>query len=116
MLAKEQEELQIPEEGSIPKPSPGKEEKKAVPKCTFEGAGYLLECWDCRRAGKGKVYVGETSRSPYQRGREHHKEVAEAKKTHTMVLHFQEFHQGQTQQVLMRTMVETRTALDRQVW
>ena len=52
LLAGEEEKRKIvPGDGpQIPKPA--KEDVKAVPKCTMEGAGYLLECWACRLVGK----------------------------------------------------------------
>ena len=40
------------------------------------------------------MYIGETSNSPYQRGREHLQEIKSGKKTHPMVLHFHEVHEG----------------------
>ena len=86
--------MEVEEAGGIQKPRPGTEEVKAVPKCNLEGAGYVLECCSCKRGCKVAKYVAKTSRSPYQRGREHHKEIAEAKKTHPVVLHFQESHKG----------------------
>ena len=99
-----------------PMPRPGKEETLSVPKCTGEGIGYYLECWTCRLQGKEIKYVGESSRSAFQRGKEHSKEIGEARKTHPMTQHFQEKHQGQQQEVLMRTVRQARTALEWQVW
>ena len=116
LLKEEEEKRQIAPEGTPTVPRPGKEEMKAVPKCTMEGAGYLLECWTCRLEGKVARYVGETSRSPYQRGQEHQKEICEAKRSHPMVGHFLDVHRGQRQVVLMRTVRNTNTALERQVW
>ena len=40
----------------------------------------------------------------------------EAKKTHPLVLHYQEAHAGERQEVIMRTVKQSRTALERQVW
>ena len=67
-------------------------------------------------SGKEAKYVGETSRSPYQRGHEHQKVIDEAKTSHPLVSHFQEVHQGTQQPILMRIVRETQTALERQVW
>ena len=112
LLQQEAEETE-PTTGPIP-PKPGKDDTKAAPKCTSEGAWYIVECWTCRKEGKKAAYIGETSRSPYQRGKKHHKEVAEVKKkTHPLVCHFEESHGGTHQTLLMRTLVETRTALER---
>ena len=73
LLAQEVEELEMAEQDpqSPPKPRPGREDTTSLPKCTTESVGYHLECWRCRKEGKKVVYVGETSRSPYQRGKEH---------------------------------------------
>ena len=96
MLQQEAEEREIAKEGCLILPRPGKEEMKAAPKCTSEGAGYMIECWTCRKEGKKAAYVGETSRSPYQRGKEHLKEVNEVrKKSHPLVCHFEESHEGE---------------------
>ena len=52
LLAKEQEEMEIAKDGEVQRQKPGKEEVREAPKCTSEGAGYLL---------KVVRYVGETS-------------------------------------------------------
>ena len=44
------------------------------------------------------------------------KEIQSGKKTHPMVEHFGEFHQGVQQEVLFRTVASFQTALQRQVW
>lgn len=88
----------------------------ASSKCTSEGAGYILECWNCRLEGRKEVYIGETSRSSYQRGREHQAEIEDRKATHPMVQNFQEIHRDQNQDILMQTIHLPRTALERQVW
>ena len=62
-----------------------------------------------------QIYRGDLQ-IPFQRGKEHQQEVSDAKKTHPLVLHFQESHDGQEQELLMRTVKQARTALERQVW
>ena len=47
-------------------------------------------------------YLGESSRSAYQCGAEHQKEIKEGLMTHPVVLHFWEGYQGEEQEVLMR--------------
>merc|ERR1712101_22904 len=110
------EQREIPEPDQPVLPRPGREETVAAPKCTAEGAGYTVECWPCRLRGERALYVGETSRSPYQRAREHENEIQKAKKSHPMVMHFLEKHEGTEQEILVRTVKETRTALERQAW
>ena len=48
-----------------------KEDTKALGSCTKEGANYENDCITCRTQGKIRRYYGETSRSTYQRGKEH---------------------------------------------
>ena len=40
-------------------------------KCEKNGAGYLVRCETCLKAGKLSTYAGETGRNGYSRGREH---------------------------------------------
>ena len=58
--------------------------------------------------------MGDTSRSRYQRGLEHFKEIEEGIATHPMVIHFWEDHSGRRQDCLMRILSGHLTPLDRQ--
>ena len=60
-------------------------------------------------------YYGESSRSAYQRGNEHSREIREGVATHPLVMHFREEHGGQTQEILMRILCNHITPMDRQV-
>ena len=76
-LAKEAEEVAMKmlnkeETGTI---KSRKADRNSIPSCTGEGTNYSIECLTCRQEGKRRIYFGETSRSPYQRGSEHQKEV-----------------------------------------
>ena len=62
------------------------------------------------------MYVGETSRSPYQRGKEHGSDVDGGKKNHPISIHFQEKHQGEKQRILMRVLATPQTAMARRIW
>ena len=44
------------------------------------------------------------------------KEVIAGKKTHPLVDHFREVHNGSRQEILFRTIAQFQTALERQVW
>ena len=44
------------------------------------------------------------------------KEIVAGKKTHPMVDHFKEVHNGNRQEILFRTIAQFQTALERQVW
>ena len=68
--------------------NPPKGSSTSVPGCTSKGVNYTLKCVECRRVGVRRVYVGGSSRSPYQRGREHLREVKEGVLDHLMVQHF----------------------------
>ena len=37
------------------------EDKVAIPSCTAEGMNYSLECVPCRKAGRKRIYLGESS-------------------------------------------------------
>ena len=54
-------------------------------------------------------YVEETSRSSFQRGREHKAEVSARKKTHPLIIHFEEMHRGEDQTILNEERKEIKT-------
>ena len=90
------------------------EDKTALPSCTGEGVNYLLECVRCRREGKVRRYYGETSRSAFQRGVEHLKEIEEGVSTHPMVIHYWEEHKWRKQETMMIILSTHLATLDRQ--
>ena len=92
-----------------------KEDQVALPGCTREGVVYALECRSCRNKGLRRQYISETSRSGFQRAKEHKREVEEGITTHPMVIHFLEDHQGEEQETVFRLLSKHRTALDCQV-
>ena len=122
-LAKEEEEeaLRLVANGEDPGNVQNKAKKakqdsrKSLPSCTSEGSNYILECISCRGQDKRRVYLGETSRSCYQRGKEHSKEIREGIATHPMVVHAAEEHEGEVQPVLMRILSSHLTPMDRQI-
>ena len=59
--------------------------------------------------------MGETSRSPYQRGREYSNEIREGNAAHPIVIHAVEEHGGIVQPVLMRVLSSHLTSMDRQI-
>ena len=64
------------------------EDKIALPSCTTEGVNYVLECMACRNQERKRTYFGDTGRSPYQRGKEHVREIDEGVLSHPLVLPF----------------------------
>ena len=90
-LAQEQEEKAMAKiSGEKTECNPPKGTSSSLPGCTQEGITYTLECQTCRRKGIKRSYIGESSTSPYQRGKEHAKEVREGMLDHPMVQHFWE--------------------------
>ena len=61
------------------------------------------------------VCNGETSRSPFQRGNEHMKEISDGLASHPLTIHFREEHGGRQQEVLLRILSRHISPLDRQV-
>ena len=76
-----------------------------------EGCNYVVECLTCRREGRKRRYYGETSRSPYQRGNEHSRDITEGVATHPLVAQFREDHEGNPQEILMRVLSRHITPL-----
>ena len=116
MLATKESLRPLPGPGQPIIPRPAREDTIAIPKCTSEGIGYVLECWQWGLQGKKYRYVGESSWSAHQRVAELLKEIMAGKKTHPMVDHFREEHSGYLQEVLFRTISQFQTALERQGW
>merc|ERR1712105_111523 len=98
-LTMEEENREITKQGGVEVARPSKEDTKALPNCTIEGVGYILECATCRKKGMKRQYVGESSRSPCQRGQEHMAEISNGVISHPLVIHFWEEHAGERQHV-----------------
>ena len=58
--------------------------------------------------------MGESSRSGYQRGKEHAREVDREVVTHPMTQHFIEDHSGQQQETVFRIVSKLYSPLERQ--
>ena len=76
--------------GEKARSNPPEDCRTSLPGCTMEGINYVLECGTCRDKGIKRQYWGESSRSAYQRGREHGRDISQGKLAHPMVLHFWE--------------------------
>ena len=61
------------------------------------------------------MYVGESSRSGFQRAREHRKEIDDGLATHPLNIHFQEEHEGRKQEIMFRVVSKHYSALERHV-
>ena len=73
----------------------------ALPGCTQESACYILQCMECRVKGLDRIYQGETSWSPYNRGMEHLDAVESGCTDHPMVRHAWEEHGGRKPDFMM---------------
>ena len=68
--------------------------------------------WEGRKRNKKAIY-GESSRSGFQRRREHGKEVCEGVETNQ--IHFSEEHNREQQEIILSIISKFQTALSRQV-
>ena len=87
-------------------------------KCWTESVLYCLECEPCARVGTRAWYVGETSRSGFERGKEHNKDGLNTNEHSAMVKHGWDYHQledDQVPQFRMRVVRIFRGVLQRQV-
>ena len=74
-----------------------------------------MDCLGCRSQGVNRQYHGESSRSGYQRGKEHEKDVEAGVLKHPKIQHFWEDHGGVRQDILTRITSKHFNALERQV-
>ena len=67
-----------------------------------QGCIYLMTCLVCEAKGEHSYYVGESARTPFDRGSEHLSAMRRMAKESPLVEHFLEEHQGQTPEFSMR--------------
>ena len=85
VIAQEQKERAAAKvTGEQPRSNPPKGTSSSIPGCTSEVVNYSLECMTCRKIGVKRMYIGESSCSTYQWGREHSKEIKEGVMDHPM--------------------------------
>ena len=53
------------------------EGQKSSGKCNKEGIVYRIQCMTCKELGVTADYIGESSRSAYQQGKEHARDIRE---------------------------------------
>ena len=85
--------------------------------CNRESVVYKGTCLTCRDKGKRSVYVGETSRSGYIRGRQHIEAIKDHRKhgNNAFAKHIEEEHGGRKTEFRMDIVKHLRTPLERQV-
>ena len=64
---------------------------------------------------KKRVYIGESSKSGFQRVRKHRKELRDGAFIHAMVIHCLKEHDGEIQEVMFKIVSKYQTPLERQV-
>ena len=63
--------------------------------CKSNGVNYSITCEECESSPHEKVYIGETARTPYLRGREHMEDLNNKRERSVLWRHCREFHQGE---------------------
>ena len=82
--------------------------------CQRQGVIYHMECLECREQGKKTLYVGESSRSGYDRGVEHLRAVEADSEESPLVEHRNLKHQNKAVRFEMILKEFPRTTLQRQ--
>ena len=57
-----------------------------------QGALYTLKCLACKERGEESLYIGETARTPYDRGLEHGGALRRLKEDSPLVEHWVDHH------------------------
>ena len=76
--------------------------RSAPGKCTRQGVVYLMTCMKCKEEGRGAYYVGESARTPYDRGLEHLKAIRKGDMESPLVEHEEEYHGGLDAEITMK--------------
>ena len=84
-------------------------------KCFKRNVLYESQCLQCKKAGKETIYVGETSRTGYERGREHEEDGKKEKDESHMWTHARDIHDGDKPKFSFRVAKTFQSALTRQV-
>ena len=84
-------------------------------KCQRQGCVYVLECKTCKaEGGQRTVYVGESARTPYDRGLEHLGLISREDRESPCVEHRDKHHPNQEVDFSMAILSFPRTTLQRQ--
>jgi hypothetical protein len=81
--------------------------------CDKPGIGYRQTCENCERKGKSATYEGESSRTAYQRGAEHDKELEKKSEDSPLWKHSSIHHPDETATFKMEVTGKHRTVLVR---
>ena len=85
--------------------------------CNKENVVYKGECLECEDMGKKSVYIGESSRSAYVRGKQHLEAIKEHNKhqSNAYAKHIKDRHEGRKTKFRMNIITYHNTPLERQV-
>ena len=83
--------------------------------CSQEGVCYMISCDQCKAAGVVTRYYGESSRTPYLRGKEHLKGQAKKLEENPLAKHDALHHQDTACSYSMRILRHHKAPLGRQV-
>ena len=77
---------------------------------------YRTQCGECKEKGKDTIYVGESSRTGYERGVEHQNDAKNEKDNSHIATHCKEEHAGRGMEKFSMKVIRThKTALTRQI-
>ena len=85
--------------------------------CNKESVVYKGSCLKCKETGKECIYIGETSRSGYVRGKQHLEAIKNHQKhrSNAFAKHIEERHEGRETKFSMSIVKYLRTPLERQI-
>ena len=81
--------------------------------CTTKGVVYSMECLICKEDHQSATYIGETARTPYERGLEHLDLIRLNSEESPFVEHQREKHPGEEVKVSMKVVSKEPRPLDR---
>ena len=90
-------------------------EEKNLGRCQEQGLVYNIKCLRCAHEGKTMVYIGESSRTGYQRGLEHLRGLRDQLDASPLWKHQLVAHKGEETAYTMEVEETFRTPLERQV-
>ena len=89
--------------------------KASAGQCSHEGVVYSIICLGCKKDGILAEYTGESSRSLYQRGREHQRGYKDQKEDNPMWKHVVQHHGGSHQEFQLALIKMHHNAFNRQI-
>ena len=90
-------------------------DEASMGQCRYEGVTYSITCLGCLEKGVVAEYTGESSRSLYQRGAEHIRDLKAKAEESPLWKHCAALHNGEEQLFKMRLLAKHQTAFERQL-